>query len=220
MRAMIIKAFGGPDVFEARDLPVPEPGAGELLVKVCASGTNPVEAKIRQNGTWAAITPPAVLGYDVSGIVAAVGAGVTDFKLGDEVYYTPEVIGNGAGSYAEYNVVHAAIVARKPKNLTHTEAAAVPLAGGTAWEAMVRRLAIRPGETARSASSASSAGTSASCSIPTAGSSPACCAPSRCSRCWKTSTSRSRDGTRRRRCSRPSSRVASRGTRWPATSRC
>lgn len=147
MRAMIIKAFGGPDVFEARDLPVPEPGPGELLVKVCASGTNPVEAKIRQNGTWAAITPPAVLGYDVSGIVAAVGAGVTDFKVGDEVYYTPEVIGNGAGSYAEYNVVHAAIVARKPKNLTHTEAAAVPLAGGTAWEVMVRRLAIRPGET-------------------------------------------------------------------------
>ena len=147
MRAMIIKAFGGLDVFEARDLRAPGPGPGELLVKVHASGTNPVDAKIRQNGTWAGITPPAILGYDVSGVVESVGLGVTDFGVGDEVYYTPEIAGNQAGSYAEHNVVPAAIVARKPEVLTHTEAAAVPLAGGTAWEALVRRLAVRAGET-------------------------------------------------------------------------
>jgi len=69
MRAMIITRFGGPEVFELREIPRPEPRDGELLVRVIASGTNPVDAKIRANGTWAGIVPPAVLGYDVSGVV-------------------------------------------------------------------------------------------------------------------------------------------------------
>src|SRR5919202_4820493 len=124
MRAMVIPRFGGPDVFELRDLPRPTPGPGEVLVRVVASGTNPVEAKIRADGTWAGITPPAILGYDVSGLVEAVGPGVTDFQVGDDVYYTPEIFGNQSGSYAEYNVVAAAIVAPKPPALSHVEAAA------------------------------------------------------------------------------------------------
>ena len=149
MRAMVISRFGGPDVFEERDIDRPQPGPGEVLMRVVCSGTNPVDAKLRANGTWANLAPPLVLGYDVSGIVEAVGTGVSELMLkpGDEVYYTPEIIANPLGSYAEYNVVRASIVAAKPRNPTHAQAAAVPLAGGTAWEAIVGRLAVRSGET-------------------------------------------------------------------------
>jgi NADPH2:quinone reductase len=146
MRAMTIPRFGGPEVFEERQVETPIPGAGQVLVRVIASGTNPVDAKIRANGTWAGIVPPAILGYDVAGVIEQVGAGVTDFDVGDEVYYTPTIRDNQMGSYAEYNVAPAAIVARKPKNLSFVDAAAVPLAGGTAYEAIVRRLRLRVGQ--------------------------------------------------------------------------
>jgi NADPH:quinone reductase len=145
-RAVVIDRFGGPEVLDLREVERPEPGPGQVLVRVMASGTNPVEAKIRQGKAIPDLQLPAVLGGDVSGEVEAVGAGVTDLAPGDEVYYTPEM-NSRAGSYAEYNVVAANIVARKPRNLSHVAAAAIPLAGGTAWEAIVRRLAVRPGET-------------------------------------------------------------------------
>jgi len=144
---MVIKGFGGTDVFEARELPRPQPGPGEVLVRVKASGTNPVDAKLRVSGSWAHLTPPVVLGYDAAGVVEELGTGVTDFKIGDEVFYTPEIFGNPLGTYAELNVVPARIVARKPLGLDFVEAAAVPLAGGTAYEAIVRRLRVAPGET-------------------------------------------------------------------------
>ncbi len=147
MKAMVTPRFGGPKVFELRELERPEPAADEVLVRVLYSGTNPVDAKLCRDGTWAGLEPPVVLGHDVSGIVEAVGTKVTVFKPGDEVYYTPEIFGNPMGSSAEYNVAPTAIVARKPRALSHEQAAAVPLAGGTAWEAVVRRLRVRPGET-------------------------------------------------------------------------
>jgi NADPH2:quinone reductase len=80
-------------------------------------------------------------------VVEELGAGVVDFKTGDAVYFTPEIFGNNNGTYAEFTCVPARIVAPKPKNLSHQEAAAVPLAGGTAWEAIVRRLKVQPAET-------------------------------------------------------------------------
>jgi NADPH:quinone reductase len=129
------------------ELERPEPSCGEILVRVVASAVNPVDAKLRVNGVWAKLDPPVILGYDVAGIVEKVGSGLSDFKIGDEVYYTPEIFGNPHGSYAEYNVVSATIVAHKPAGLSFVEASAVPLAGGTAWEAVIRRLAVRPGET-------------------------------------------------------------------------
>ena len=147
MRAMVIRRFGGPEVFELADLDRPAPGPGELLVRVVCASANPVDAKLRQDGTWAGLEPPVVLGYDVAGIVEAVGPGTHGFAVGDAVYYTPEIFGNPRGAYAEYNVAPAGIVARKPANLSFAEAAAVPLAGGTAWEGVVRRLAVHPGET-------------------------------------------------------------------------
>ena len=148
MRAMVTPEFGGADAFEERDVERPEPGPGEVLVRVVAAGTNPIDAKFRANGSAMGLEAPLILGSDISGTVEEVGPGVTDLSVGDEVYYTSEVFGPGSNSaYAEYNVSAATIVARKPPSLSHEEAAAVPLAGGTAYEALVRRLNVRVGET-------------------------------------------------------------------------
>jgi NADPH:quinone reductase len=146
MKAMIITDFGKTDVFQVRDLPKPTPEANEVLVRVIASSVNPVDYKIRQAGAWAGVQPPAVIGYDVSGVVEAIGPGVKDFKVGDEVFYTPEIPGKG-GSYAEYHIANEAIVAHKPANLSHVEAASIPLAGGTAWDALITRAKLSVGET-------------------------------------------------------------------------
>jgi NADPH2:quinone reductase len=148
MRAMVTPQFGGPDLFEEQDVERPHPGPGEILVRVVAAGTNPIDAKVRAAGGSRGLEAPIVLGTDVSGVVEEVGPAVTDLAAGDEVYYTPEVSGPGShGGYADYHVAKADIVARKPASLSHEEAAAVPLAGGTAYEALVRRLAVRVGET-------------------------------------------------------------------------
>jgi len=145
---MVTPRFGDPDLFVERDVERPQPGPGEVLVRVVAAGTNPIDAKFRSNGDAMGLEAPIVLGSDVSGVVEEVGAGVTDLAPGDEVYYTPEVFGPGSnGAYAEYHVASARIVAKKPAALSHEEAAAVPLAGGTAYEVLVRRLAVRVGET-------------------------------------------------------------------------
>ena len=148
MRAMVTPEFGGPELFEEKDVQRPEPGPGQVLVRVVAAGTNPIDAKLRDAGASMGLEAPTILGADVSGVVEEVGPGVTDLSPGDEVYYTPEIFGPGSnGSYAEYNVAAANIVANKPASLSHEEAAAVPLAGGTAYEALVRRIGIKVGET-------------------------------------------------------------------------
>jgi NADPH:quinone reductase len=148
VRAMVTPQFGGPDLFEEWDVEKPHPGAGEVLIRVVAAGTNPVDAKFRAAGGSVGLEAPIVLGADISGVVEEIGPGVTDLAPDDEVYYTPEVLGPGSnGAYAEYHVVKSDIVAKKPASLSHEAAAAVPLAGGTAYEAIVRRLALRVGET-------------------------------------------------------------------------
>ncbi|MFW6039967.1 MAG: zinc-binding dehydrogenase [Gemmatimonadota bacterium] len=146
MRAMVLPRWGGPELFEEREVERPEPGPGEVGIRVVASGTNPVEAKVRKDGYRAGVEPPIVLGYDGAGVVERVGPGVEELAEGDEVWFTPPV-GSPHGTYAEYTVVRADIVARRPDALSFVEAAAVPLAGGTAWEAVVRRLGVRVGET-------------------------------------------------------------------------
>lgn len=146
MKAMVTPEFGAANLFEERDVERPEPEPNEILVKVHASGTNPVDAKLR-SGDIPVLEAPVVLGADASGVVEEIGAGVTDFAVGDEVYYTPELFGERAnGTYAEFATVPAAIAARKPASLSHEAAAAIPLAGGTAYEAIVRRLKVLPGE--------------------------------------------------------------------------
>lgn len=147
MQAVITPEFGSPEVLKLGEVDRPRPGEGEVLVRIIASGTNPVDAKLRQDGSWAGLEPPVVLGYDAAGIVEETGPGARRFSPGDEVFYTPEILGNARGTYAEYNVVDERIVAPKPDGLTFEEAAAIPLAGGTAWEAVSRRLLVTEGET-------------------------------------------------------------------------
>jgi NADPH:quinone reductase len=148
VRAMVTPQFGGPGLFEQREVEKPYPGPAEVQVRVVAAGTNPVDAKLRANGSSAGLEAPVIFGADISGVVEEVGPGAEDFAIGDEVYYTPEVFGSRSnGGYAEYHVAKADIVAKKPASLSHEEAAAVPLAGGTAYEAVVRRLGVRVGET-------------------------------------------------------------------------
>jgi NADPH:quinone reductase-like Zn-dependent oxidoreductase len=145
MKAMIITAFGGPEVFQESEWPKPEPKATEVLVRVYATSINPVDYKIRTAGSWAGVKPPAIIGYDVAGVVEAVGVEVKAFKPGDEVFYTPLIFG-GQGSYAEYHVADETIVTFKPRNLSFVEAASLPLAGCTAWDAM-QFMRIYPGHT-------------------------------------------------------------------------
>src|ERR671910_1127063 len=148
MRAMILPEFGHPNPFEESDVEKPEPGPGEVLVHIFASSVNLVDTKLRADGSAAGLEPPVILGADISGVVEEVGPGVTDLAPGDEGYYTPEIVGpDSNGAYAEYHVASASIVAKRPASLSHEEAAAVPLADGTAYEALVRRLAVRVGET-------------------------------------------------------------------------
>jgi NADPH:quinone reductase len=114
VRAMVTPQFGGPDLFEERDVEKPYPGPGEVLVRVVAAGTNPVDAKFRAAGDSIGFEAPIVLGADISGVVEEVGAAVTNLAPGDEVYYTPEVFGPGSnGAYAEYHAAKADIVAKK-----------------------------------------------------------------------------------------------------------
>jgi NADPH2:quinone reductase len=146
MRAAVIDRFGSAAEFTVRRVPRPLPDDHELLVAVVAAGVNPVDAGNRADGAWASLTPPAIIGSDASGVVVATGAAVSDFAVGDEVFYFSDFLGNRAGSYAEYQAIDATLVAAKPAGLTHLEAAVVPLAAGTAYELIMKRLGLRAGE--------------------------------------------------------------------------
>ncbi len=145
MRAIQLDEFGGPDALRLRDLPDPAPGHGEVLVRVLAAGVNPVDTKIRTDGTRYGLWGPLTPGSDAAGTVAAVGDGVRGLHVGDEVFYTAPL--TERGTYAELHVAPAELVLPKPDRLSFEEAAAVPLAACTAWQALVERAALRPAET-------------------------------------------------------------------------
>ena len=145
MKAALLKSFGGPEAFELCDVPKLVANAGQVLVRVHATSINPLDYQVRR-GDYADLVPlPAITGHDVSGVVEEVGPGVTVFSHGDEVWYTPQIF-DGPGSYAEYHVAAESIVGIKPPSLSHLEAASLTLVGGTAWEALVVRAALREGE--------------------------------------------------------------------------
>jgi NADPH2:quinone reductase len=146
MKAMIIRAFGGPEQFELADVERPTPGPGQVLVRVRATSVNPVDYKIRRAGAWARVPMPAILGYDAAGIVDATGAGVTSVRVGDAVFYTPQIFGR-QGTYAQWHLVEADLVAAKPEHLSFEEAASMPLAAITAWDSIVTFFGTRPGDT-------------------------------------------------------------------------
>ena len=145
MKAIVLDSFGSPDVLHLRDVDQPAPGPGEVLVRVHATSVNPVDTKIRAQGGNYGLEPPIILGYDVSGVIESVGDGVDDLSAGDEVFYTPDL--NAHGAYAEYHVAKAANVAFKPESLSHEEAAAIPLAACTAWQALIDRAGLQATET-------------------------------------------------------------------------
>jgi NADPH:quinone reductase-like Zn-dependent oxidoreductase len=147
MKAAVIHAFGGPDAFKLEDVPRPEPQNGQVLIRVIAAGVNPVDAAVRE-GYFTSISGekfPLIIGYDVAGVVEKVGSSVTKVKAGDPVYAYLN-LKNGAG-YAEFALAGENEVSPKPKTLSYEQAAAVPLAASTAWEALVEIANVNAGQT-------------------------------------------------------------------------
>jgi NADPH2:quinone reductase len=145
MRAYVVERPEGD--FRQVDLPRPAPGAGQVLVRIHASGVNPLDTKIRAGQAGHARQPlPAVLGLDMAGVVEEIGSGVTAFRPGDEVYGMVGGVGGLQGTLADYVVAHSDLLAHKPKLLSMREAAALPLIAITAWEGMVDRAKVGSGQ--------------------------------------------------------------------------
>ena len=132
MKAVRIHRFGPPEVISLDDVPKPEPGRGEVVVRVNAAGIGPWDALIRRGESVLEQPLPLTLGSDLSGVVDSVGVGVEELKVGDEVFgVTNERF---TGAYAEYAIAKATMLAPKPKNLNHVHAASVPVVAVTAWQ--------------------------------------------------------------------------------------
>ncbi|MDF2389071.1 NADP-dependent oxidoreductase [Nostoc ellipsosporum NOK] len=145
MRAVIQNSLGGPEVLVMSDQPDPSPRAGEVLVRVKAAGINPVDGAVRAGHYPLLGEPPFILGWDISGTVEALGAGVTGFKVGEEVFGMPR-FPKQAAAYAELAAVPADEIAPKPKGADHIQAGALPLAGLTAWQGLVRHGGLKQGQ--------------------------------------------------------------------------
>ena len=150
MKAILCEQYGGPDVLSQEDVPEPRVGPNGVLVRILASSVNPVDWKYRR-GWLHAVRPvvfPVIWGCDLSGVVAEVGPAVTLFKPGDEVYgFKDGYVGKTyRGTYAEYAVSPENSLARKPAALSHEEAAAIPLAALTAWQALLKQGRLKTGQ--------------------------------------------------------------------------
>ena len=146
MKAVRIHQYGGREVLSLDEIPVPDIAPDDVLVRVVAASINPVDWKVRA-GYLARMIPhplPLTLGWDVSGVVAAVGDQVRQWQVGDAVYSRPDLARNG--TYAEFVAIRASECARKPRTISHVEAASLPLAGITAWEAMMDTAQVRAGQ--------------------------------------------------------------------------
>jgi len=148
MKAATIHGFGGPEVLKIEDVPRPTPAKGEVLIKVCAVGVNPIDYKTRQgagaNRRWKETVFPVILGWDISGVVEE--SNDPAWKRGDEVFALARYPQPG-GAYAEYAAVPAGELVAKPRSLDHIHAAAVPLAALTAWQAILDKGGLAAGQT-------------------------------------------------------------------------
>jgi NADPH:quinone reductase-like Zn-dependent oxidoreductase len=145
MKAVNIYAYGHGEQLKYEEVEKPSINDDDVLIKVVATSVNPLDWKVRE-GYLKEMVPytfPVILGWDVSGVVSAVGSKVSQFKVGDAVYSRPDV--QRAGTYAEYVAVRASEVAQKPQTLSHTEAASIPLTGITAWEALINTAQLTEG---------------------------------------------------------------------------
>ncbi|MBO9449943.1 zinc-dependent alcohol dehydrogenase family protein [Tropicibacter sp. R16_0] len=140
MKAMTLTAYGENAKFEAADLPKPEPTSGHVVVRIAASSVNTVDTMIRAMGRDLPLSPalPAVLGMDFAGVIEAVGEGVSQFAVGDEVYGCAGGLADLQGALAEFMLADARLIAHKPKSISMREAAAMPLVGITAYEGLER----------------------------------------------------------------------------------
>ena len=146
MTAVRMQSFGGPEVLKVEQIPVPAPGEGEVLVRVHAAGVNPVDWKVREGMLKGySPQPPATPGYDVAGVVEAIGTGVEGVKTGDEVFAYLSI--QRGGGYAQFAIVKAGEAAIEPKALDFNHAAATPLAALTAWQALIDTAKIQAGQT-------------------------------------------------------------------------
>lgn len=144
MRAVTQDELGGPEVLKVTEVERPAPGLSQILVRLYASGVNPTDWKHRAHRIFLG-PPPFVLGWDVSGVVEETGFGVTLFKPGDEVFGMLPYP-HGVGSHAEYAVGPTRAFALKPGNIDHVQAAALPLVGLTAWQALAETARLEPGQ--------------------------------------------------------------------------
>ena len=146
MKAVRIHEYGNSNVLAFEDAPKPSITAEDVLIRVVASSVNPVDWKIREGYLQEMISyeMPLTLGWDVSGVIEAVGADVTRFNVGDAVYSRPDITRNG--TYAEFVAVLESEVAHKPQTISHNEAASLPLAGITAWGALITSAEISAGQ--------------------------------------------------------------------------
>jgi NADPH:quinone reductase len=149
MKAVLLNKAGGSNMLELTDVPMPELSDPEFIrVRLHAAGINPVDFKMRNAGTFFPDKLPAILGCDGVGTVEAIGNRVTRFEVDDEVYFFNGGIGGPEqGNYAEYTIIHQEYAARKPANLSMTDAAAVPLVWITAYEALVDRADLQKNQT-------------------------------------------------------------------------
>lgn len=146
MKAVVLEAFGDADQLQSKTVDSPKTLSPlQVLVRVHASGVNPLDIQTRRGDYADSVELPLILGSEASGVVEAVGEGVDQVWVGDEVFYMAPLLA-GAGTYAERHVVPAAVVVRKPRTLTHVEAAALPLAAGTAWQCLFERGQVSPGD--------------------------------------------------------------------------
>ncbi|RUL64538.1 quinone oxidoreductase [Dyella dinghuensis] len=146
MKAAVLENYGAP--FRLTDIARPVPRSGQVLVRVMASGVNPLDLKIRSGAAEHARHPlPAILGIDLAGVVDAVGPNVTEFRVGDEVYGMTGGVGGVQGSLAQYAAVDASLLALKPSHFSMREAASLPLIFITAWEGLIDRAQLRAGQT-------------------------------------------------------------------------
>ena len=146
MKAFIVDRYGSKDGVRAGDMPDPELREDDVLVQIHAAGVNLLDAKIR-DGEFKRFLPyrfPLILGNEVAGVVVRVGSRVQRFKPGDEVYARPD--DDRIGAFAECIAIQEDAVAKKPKNLTMEEAASIPLVGLTAWQVLVERANLKPGQ--------------------------------------------------------------------------
>jgi len=146
MKAFIIDSYGTKTPVRAADVPVPDVGPGDVLVKVVAAGVNPLDSKIKA-GEFKIPLPyklPLILGNDVAGVVERIGSDVRTFAVGDRVYARPSK--DRIGTFAEYIAITEADLARVPTSISMTEAASLPLVALTAWQALVVRANVQPGQ--------------------------------------------------------------------------